>query len=466
MELLLIFIGGIKWERTYGDTGVMYRIQGVVHAEGGGYIIAGMKDGVGYGFRVDENGDSVWMREYTWWADSIYILYSMDEASNKGYVIGGVSVKWWYVAGPRGFFIARIDQEGDIIWKRDYMMDTIYYYSAHDGVVRRTGDMGYIFAGVVYSYETNYDIILMKVDMDGDSLWSRTYKWESAELLYDMEETEDGGYIMGGYMMAGSEAFGFLYRVDEDGDSLWLIGHLGGKIYDVKEVSDGYIFVGYGTHGIGSDLLMGKVDKEGKLEWLKKYGGDALDVGFNILDVEGGYVVTGFTQSYSSGAPLYSDVWVVRFDEEGDTTGQFIHGEYKENESGKYVLMDGDGYVIVGLKGRKTTGYVDFPNGRELYLIKIDTVLGVNRGDEGGFIKGIKITEQGRDYVEFEVSYNGHADIGLYDIQGRKVGDIYSGCVDGEKSITYDWSNLPKGIYFIRAEMEDGVITEKVVKVR
>ena len=80
--------------------------------------------------------------------------------------------------------------------------------------------------------------------------------------------------------------------------------------------------------------------------------------------------------------------------------------------------------------------------------------------------KDITITEQGRDYIEFQVFYNGYADIRIYDIQGRRVGDIYSGYVDGKKSIIYDWSNLSKGVYFIRAEMEDGVITEKVVKVR
>ena len=463
MELLLILIGGIIWERSFGDSGVVYTVKGFVHAEGGGYIIAGMKNGAGYAFRVDEDGDSVWMKEYTWWADSIHLLYSMDEASNKGYVIGGVSVKWWY-AYPRGLFIARIDQKGDIIWKKDYLMDTSYYHTSHDGIVRRTRGMGYIFAGIVYSYETNYDIILIKVDIDGDSLWSRTYKWESAELLYDIEETEDGGYIMGGVMNAGSETFGFLYRVDEDGDSLWLIGHLGEKIYDVKEVSDGYIFVGYGR--FRHNLVIGKVDKDGNLEWFKDYGGDAIEVGYNILELkQGGYVVSGFTQSYSSGAPLYTDVWVVRFDEEGDTTGQFIHGEYKENECGKYILKDGDSYVVVGLKGRETTDE-DFPSGRELYLIKIDTMMGVNKRSDKEIVKDITIAEQSRDYVEFEVSYNSYIDISLYDVQGRKIGDVYSGYVKCNKKITYDWRDLSKGVYFIKAEMGENSITEKVIKIK
>ncbi len=38
----------------------------------------------------------------------------------------------------------------------------------------------------------------------------------------------------------------------------------------------------------------------------------------------------------------------------------------------------------------------------------------------------ILITEQEKDYLEIEVSYTGYADIGLYDIQGGKIGGIYS----------------------------------------
>ena len=78
----------------------------------------------------------------------------------------------------------------------------------------------------------------------------------------------------------------------------------------------------------------------------------------------------------------------------------------------------------------------------------------------------VRWLKQSSKYIEFEVFYTGYADISLYDIQGRRVDDIYSGYVNSDKSITYDWRDLSKGVYFIRAEMGDKSITEKVIKIR
>ncbi len=94
----------------------------------------------------------------------------------------------------------------------------------------------------------------------------------------------------------------------------------------------------------------------------------------------------------------------------------------------------------------------------------MEFTLGVKENGDRG--KGIKWLKQSSKYMEFGMGITGYADIGLYDVQGRKIDDIYSGYLNGKNKITYDWRNLSKGVYFIRVEMGDKVITEKVLKVR
>jgi len=53
----------------------------------------------------------------------------------------------------------------------------------------------------------------------------------------------------------------------------------------------------------------------------------------------------------------------------------------------------------------------------------------------------------------------------VFDMLGRKVMTVTESQIANRKSqITFDISNVPAGVYFVRIQTENGVVTRKVVK--
>ena len=93
------------------------------------------------------------------------------------------------------------------------------------------------------------------------------------------------------------------------------------KGYAIEQTSDGgYIIVGssrsYGSGG--TDVWMLKVDANGEFNWSKTYGGQENDIGKDVIQTsDGGYIVTGYTKSFSSEGD--SDLWLIKTDGNGES---------------------------------------------------------------------------------------------------------------------------------------------------
>jgi len=89
--------------------------------------------------------------------------------------------------------------------------------------------------------------------------------------------------------------------------------------YSVINTSDGgFALVGYTySYGAGSsDMWLVKTDGSGQVEWDQYYGGIRSDYGFSIVATkDGGYALTGGTESYGAGD---SDMWLVKTNNQGE----------------------------------------------------------------------------------------------------------------------------------------------------
>jgi len=146
----------------------------------------------------------------------------------------------------------------------------------------------------------------------------------------------------------------------------------GGWRYDVgvsaQQTTDGgYIIVGVtASYGAGKDdVWLIKTDSTGNKIWDKTFGGPENDMGISVQQTsDGGYIVTGRTQSYGNGL---DDVWLIKTDSEGNKTWDKTFGG-TQFDGGSQVRQTTDGgYIIVGNVNNNGGGDGD------LWVIKTDT---------------------------------------------------------------------------------------------
>lgn len=305
--------GQTSWTQTYTRRGDDYG-ESVEQTTDGGYFIVGSTSTNGgdvFAIKTDDSGTVEW-------TETCGGIYSESghfgrEISSGGYIVTGRTYS--YGPGTPSFnnvYLVKIDTLGNTVW------DTAYGKDRMDGAycVDETYDGGFIMTGwTAMSDFRCYDVYLLRVDSDGDSLWARNYGHPDS-FAYDdwgewVEETADSGFIITGhnssYKRSGYDVW--LIKTDKDGDTCWsrTFGGSGGDAgYSVKQCSDtGYVVAGTAGSGIGpggSDVFLIKTDKSGSTDWIRAFGGNSGDVGRAVDQTSGGdYVVGGFTNSFGAG---------------------------------------------------------------------------------------------------------------------------------------------------------------------
>ncbi len=116
-----------------------------------------------------------------------------------------------------------------------------------------------------------WEASLTKLNFDGDLLWNKTYPDGDSGFddFFSVDEMEDGGFVLAGYVGAGPDKQPYLLRTDDEGDLL-LNENLSLSntqiLYSVKSATDGGIIVcGYHTIGGDWDLFVRKLDASANL---------------------------------------------------------------------------------------------------------------------------------------------------------------------------------------------------------
>ncbi|MFT5386656.1 MAG: hypothetical protein ACI81W_004069, partial [Saprospiraceae bacterium] len=168
--------------------------------------------------------------------------------------------------------------------------------------------------------------------------WERNYGGTLDEIIYDIKQTNEGGYISVGY----SES--------SDGE---LSGNKGAK-----------------------DVWVKKVNASGTIEWQQNYGGSMDDVGHSIIiDNAGGYIISGTTNSSDGDVSANmggDDVWVFRIDNLGILQWERSYGGSLEDES-QSILQTLDGGYILANSSNSSDGDITNPLGAsDIWILKID----------------------------------------------------------------------------------------------
>jgi hypothetical protein len=176
---------------------------------------------------------------------------------------------------------------------------------------------GYLYAGLTNSSgQGGNDGYLVKTDAAGNLSWAMTYGGPGDDYFTSIHRSSDNGYILAGFSNSfmGSDSGGvFLVKVDVNGVQQWA-KYLGGSYGDmgrcVRQTSDGgYVVCGYSQSFSANgdyDVYVAKTDASGNVQWANTYGGAARDEAYAIKQTsDGGYIVTGATESFGSSEDIY-----------------------------------------------------------------------------------------------------------------------------------------------------------------
>ena len=197
--------------------------------------------------------------------------------------------------------------------------------------VQQTNDGGYIIVGDTYSFGNgDSDIWVIKTDISGIIEWEKYFGGSKYDSGKSIQQTNDGGYIIGGTTYSFGDGYGdiWIIKLDSSGNKKWE------KILDksdqeqlgsIRQTSDdGFIIVGMtNKKGIlDDDLWLIKTDSKGKVLWNRIFGGDSYETGFSVQQTsDGGYIISGSTYSFAKSP---GDVWLIRTNNYGFEVHRFL----------------------------------------------------------------------------------------------------------------------------------------------
>ena len=321
---------GIKlWDKRYGGTDGddLYAME---QTADNGYILAGISNSEISGDKTQPDWDTVC--SFYSYCKPDYWMVKIDSIGNKqwdkrfggtneedllavhqtkdgGYILGGWS--WSGINGDKtqlncgtlDFWIVKTDSTGNKQWDKCFGGPDADYLNT----LILTTDGGYLLGGPSFSDigcdKTEYnrdtaiaswssDYWIIKIDSLGNKQWDKTFGGTDWDELYSLQQTKDGGFILGG-----------ISRSDSSGDK-------------TQNKWDPYWF--------HHDYWIVKTDSLGNKEWDKDFGaiGDEYSFGniFQTSDV--GYLISGTSNSYISGDKTEDNLgnlqaWIIKTDSLG-----------------------------------------------------------------------------------------------------------------------------------------------------
>ena len=222
-------------------------------------------------------------------------------------------------------------------WSKTY--GGISYDEARD--VQQTNDGGFIVVGWTWSFGAGgRDVLVLKLDSDGNLQWQRTYGGGQNDWAYSIEQTSDGGYIVAGASTSFSADYTlemWILKLKNNGDIDWQkvyhqpVDYTHEGAYCVRQTSDGgYIAVGWAQSYPSSykDIIVLKLTSEGFIDWQKVIGKKPSgiysddphdDVAYWVEQTnDGGYIIAGKTTEFGHGLRWWDKPWIIKLNSNGD----------------------------------------------------------------------------------------------------------------------------------------------------
>lgn len=329
-------VGNFKWHKTYGGTGID-RGYAVEQLADSGYAVAGYSNSNGAGgydaflVRVDKNGDTLWTKYYgtTDWD----FVYTMTTTNDNGFILAGNS--YGFGSANTATYFLKIDSSGTEQWSKSFSLLSESYINS----IASSPD-GFAASGYAVSSSGNEDMLVLKLNFSGDTLWKRITGAGSAnEHGNGVDIGPDSSIIVGGFVVDTGNSDDYLVKLDRDGNILFehsfpQPGQEG--INDIHFQNDSFYVAAFtSSFGFGGkDSHYYLTDTFGFYTIGSTQGGIDNEVAYHIERTsDSGYILCGSSTSYTPGL---QSVYVVKIDGQFQTSPPVIGVEEIPEEQQVY----------------------------------------------------------------------------------------------------------------------------------
>lgn len=369
----------------------------------------------------------------------------------NGYVLGGTSnsnisgEKTQNSWGSVDCWILILNSDGQIQWQKTIggsLSDVLYdvKVTSDNKLIIAASSSSDISGDKTENSKGGFDYWLFKLNIIGDIQWQKTIGGNSSDFLVSVQETSDGGYILGGQSNSnisgdktensrgvnGSYDY-WIIKTNAVGNIQWQ-KTIGGESIDelhiIKQTFDGgFIVGGQSSSNISYeksencrgdfDYWILKLNENGLIEWQRTLGGTGGEYLNDIIQTnDGNFLIGGFSNSDISGDKTENskggfDFWTLKLNPSGETLWQKTIGgsdadflySVIETTDNHYLLSGSSHSSISGDKSENSRGSVDFwilkiNDSQEIIWQKTiggdqaDTIYSIKQTDDHGFFIG------------------------------------------------------------------------------
>ena len=273
------------------------------------------------------------------------VIYQLGEHGHDMVRVGDNTIA---VAGKSEQYglLFTTDTMGGILWASRYQIGSTTEFNSlifHNG-------SGLAVAGTC----NNGDVLLMNVDLSGDTIWSRSFEFDGYAEAYTVCSVYDDGFVLCGHInnLVDSSKM-FVIRTDQNGNLVW------SKVFDsyepgdyafsVKQTPDSCFFVvGKTADNVAgnSKMFYMKLDGNGSILWKYQYmdGANNNILASDVCCGPNGFIISGTNacSPFMASIDLNGSLKWAKIFNVGSSCG------YEEAVPAR-LKTDGDNYFYLGL---------------------------------------------------------------------------------------------------------------------
>lgn len=513
----------ILWEKSYGGKHADYLLDAQPTADYG-FILAGASLSVKSGnktednqgdldfwiWKMDEGGELDWQKNLG--GPGADILYSIRNTHDGGFLLGGTSNsqpglhKKDSCRGKDDFWIIKLDAKGGEEWQRTIGGSGQEMIKC----ISLTSDGGYILGGSSASQISpkilkggtdpygkweacrgNMDYWVVRLNEKGEVKWQKTLGGKYADILESIEQTKDGGFIIGGHSNSPSsqdkseEGYGsgdyWVVKLDKDGNTQWekvFGGEQDDHLYIIKQLKDGgYILGGNSasetsgnksrSNGKGTDIWLVRLDENVDIVWQETYNTGKTDVLTSLIEnSDGTFLLGGYAQTeIRSGGKIktdkkeINDYIAIKIAADGDELWKKAVGSSGEDILRKLVETRDGGYLLAGTsKGQVSRDRNSGQGSNDFWVVKLKDK-DKKEKEKRSFLEAIPNPTQ--QYTNVIVGFEfATGTVTVVDLSGR----VLQTFPVNQRTIPVDLAGYSDGIYIIEVKTNAGTDSVKVMK--